>query len=74
LTNIIDSLTNVKNKVGHIYVLKVETREDETVFYYDNRFWRGRNINGSSWEYDDEITNFAATKLYYVINESSVDH
>lgn len=74
LTNIIESRSDIKNKIGHIYVLKVETREDETVFFYDRKFYRGRNIIGNSWMYDDEITEFADTKLYYVINESSGDY
>ena len=74
LTNIIESRSDIKNKIGHIYMLKVETREDETVFFYDKKFYRGRNINGGSWIYDDEITEFADTKLYYVINESSGDY
>lgn len=74
LTNIIESRSDIKNKIGHIYMLKVETREDETVFFYDRKFYRGRNIVGNSWKYDDEITKFADTKLYYVINESSSDY
>ena len=74
LTNIIESRSDIKNKIGHIYMLKVETREDETVFFYDRKFYRGRNIVGNSWKYDDEVIKFADTKLYYVINESSGDY
>lgn len=71
LENIIANLTNVKYKVGHIYYLKVETREDELVYYSQDRYWRFRRPEGQGYIYDDEVTEFVATKLYYVVNDAN---
>lgn len=68
IMNIITYLSDIKNKPGHIYQLKVETREDEFVYFNSGKFYYGRNEVDGVVQYDDEVTSFSPMKLYWVTN------
>lgn len=73
LNNIIESLENVKYKVGHIYYLKAETREDVQLYYNSGSYYLSRKEEDGEIYYNDEVTEFSPQKLYWVFNHNDTN-
>ena len=74
ITNCIDVLEDIKNKVGHVHELRVETREDVQVYFYNNAFYLSYEVRDGVSYWDNQITRFDARKIYRVKNYASTAH
>lgn len=74
ITNHIDVLEDIKNKVGHVHELRVETRENKQVYFYNNAFYTSYEVRNGVSYWDKQITDFEERIIYRVKNYASTAH